>query len=486
MSNPTGAIGPTPGERELHQSWNDFLTSLAQVINLGQLLEPFHKNMLSPMDRAFNQLNAILSKSKSFSFRQHEQNIFVNNERLRCDGSTFLRHQQFLAILSARKIGGVLFRQSLSQAQWQEFVLAVARYNRESTTPYQDCAKQIEQRGLATVVDLIPAEGASGFTKAAKAVRLDRRAFAVRTYAKAMALLREYIRHLDDAKHRGYYHLKLGRVVQDLVTVCLDDSWKFIGVTNNKHYDDYLHNHSANVAILSLILGVKMGLRRAHLQELGMAALLHDLGKAFLPPELLRKATEFTELERTQLLRHPVLGVQALLRVRQYNESLLKRIMAICEHHEAVKGASLHVYSRVIAVAETFDALTSDRPHRKAFLPDAAVRMMVDMAGRRLDRDLVWLFVRTLGLLPCGTCVELSTGELAVVAHRAADPKFWMLPVVRIVRDAQGRTYRKPHVRDLSELPKGATEHTVHVVKAVDPAPLGINVAGYLYSDTSS
>jgi HD-GYP domain-containing protein (c-di-GMP phosphodiesterase class II) len=216
-----------------------------------------------------------------------------------------------------------------------------------------------------------------------------------------------------------------------------------------------------------------------------MAALLHDLGKAFLPPALLKKSKSFTESERKQLLRHPILGVQAMLRMGQYSEGLLKRIMVVCEHHEGVQGAAHHFYSRVVAVAETFDALTTERPHRPAFLPDAAVKMLIDMAGKRLDRDIVRLFVRTLGLFPCGTCVELNTGELAIVFHPSPDPKYWMLPIVRIVRDKDGLGYRVPRQVDLTEVPKGASEPPRHIVRTLDPASIGLNVAGCLYADTS-
>jgi len=483
--SPTSPIGPSPQELALHNAWNTLLTTLSQAINLGAIHEPDNRNMADVMARTFTQLNEAAKPQGGFHVQQHEQNIFVNNQRLRCDGATFVRHMKFLEALAERKIAGIHVKQPLTREQLNHLILSVARYKRESNTRYEDAVRQVEARGIATVVELLPIEGA-GVGKRTKSVRLEKRTFAVRTYAKAMALLREYIHHLDDAAHRGYYHLKLSRVVQDLVTVCLDGSWRHIGVVHNKHFDEYLYNHSANVAMVSLVLGAATGLKRSHLQELGMAALLHDLGKAFLPPELLKKATAFTDYERKQLMQHPVLGVQALLRVPQYNEALLKRIMVICEHHEAVKGANLHFFSRVIAVAEIFDALTSDRPQRKAFLPDAAVKMMIDMAGKRLDRELVALFVRTFGLFPCGACVELNTGEVAVAVQPSPDPKMWMSPSVRIVRDPQGLPYRVPRAANLAEAPRGAEGPTRHITRAVDPASLGLNVSGFLYVETTA
>jgi len=116
-----------------------------------------------------------------------------------------------------------------------------------------------------------------------------------------MFLLKLYIEHLDDATRRSYYHLKLQRAVQDLVTVCLEDGWKYFGLVNIKHYEEYLYNHSINVAVLSLVMGVKLKLRRSCLVELGMAAILHDLGKALLP----RTSWKAPALLRTRIAQAP-------------------------------------------------------------------------------------------------------------------------------------------------------------------------------------
>lgn len=481
----TTPVGPTPGEREQHALWNQFLQALAQVIQLGQLLEPDNRNMQQPMERAQTLLREIFKSTSPFVFQRQEQNLFINGQRLRSDGPTFLKHMQFMDLLGQRRVGGILFRQALSPEQWKDLVLSVSRYRRDTPTPFEDCSKTLNVRGLVPVVELLPLDAGIRL-KQAKAVVPERRAFAARSYVKAMVLLREYIGHLDDPARRGYFHLKLMRAVQDLVTVCQEDGWKYFGLVHTKHFDDYLYNHSVNVAIVSIALGVRMGLKRSLLQELGMAALLHDLGKAFLPADLLRKSGRFTEGDRRLLLRHPRLGVEALLRVKQYNEALLKRIMVICEHHESVKGTGLHLYSRIIAIAEVSDALTSDRPHRPAFRPDAAVKMLIEMAGKRLDRDLVALFVQTFGLFPCGTLVELSSGEWAIVFHPNPDPKLWMSPIARIIRDSSGLPYRTPRQIDLAEEARRGPEQGRYIVRTLDPAELGLNVSGYLFSEAET
>jgi HD-GYP domain-containing protein (c-di-GMP phosphodiesterase class II) len=473
-------------DRGFHGAASRFLMALDVGLRQVQLYEPDNKNVNEPLVRLARALEDVLREHPEFTFQGRDQSIFVNGQRLRCDGPTFIRHQECLKLIGVRKIAGIALRAALDVNEWGQALYAIARFDRESSTPFEDAREAIRQRGLAEKIDLLPPqEGRAATAKGVMRVQVERRAFAVRAYAKAMLLLKLYIRHLDDPAHRSYYHLKLQRAVQDLVTVCVEHGWKYFGLVNAKHYEEYLYNHSTNVAVLSLVTGVQLGLKRVRLVELGMAGMLHDLGKALLPKELLEKPGAYTDEERAQLGKHPMLGVDALLRVRAYNEGLLKRIMVICEHHQALReGSDYHPYSRIVAVAEAFDALTSHRPYRPAFLPDDAIKTLLRMAGKRLDRDVVHAFVQTVGLYPAGSVVELNRGHLAIVFHPHPDPKQWKSPVVRLVRDESGNEVPRAPLVDLSERTgEGAPRRWI--VRCIDPQAVGINVSGYLYTEAA-
>jgi HD-GYP domain-containing protein (c-di-GMP phosphodiesterase class II) len=307
---------------------------------------------------------------------------------------------------------------------------------------------------------------------------MERRLFAMRTYAKAMFLLREYLRQSPDSTRRGYYHLRLQRVAHDLIGVCEDGSWKHLGFVNNKGYEEYLYNHSVNVTVLALMIGLRLNLKRPRLAELSMAALLHDVGKAQLPAHLMGKQGAFTDEERKQLDSHPELGLRSLLKVRQYNEALLKRIVVICEHHQAASEKSdHHPYSRAVAVACTFDALTSERPYRAPFRPDVAMKILHRMSDDKLDRGMVALFIQTLGLYPCGSLVELSDKSLAVAIEPHDEAKLWRRPTVRMVQDPGGMRYLNAPVVDLAEAP------VRDVVRTLEPAAAGVNVGAVLFEE---
>lgn len=452
---------PDTASPQFHQDCNQFLLALSRCLQYAQMYEISNLILNEPILALCRQLAALQADGTPFTFQSRESNVLVNGVRLRADGPTFLRHQQFLQMLQKRQIGGMTFEQPLDEAEWRSLIREIARFNRDSPTPLEDLRGALSRQGITKVV-LHPVEQAVTVARLSKAPP-ERRHFAVRAVAKAVVLLKQYVQSLNQPASARFYQMKLQRALQDLVTVCLEDGWKFVGFVNNKHADEYLYAHGVNVAMMSLMLGVRLGLKRVQLTELGMAAILHDVGKALLPGGLMNKSGKFTEQERELLKQSPVVGVRALLKSGHYNEALLKRILVVCEHQKpGVESA--HPFSKLISVAERFDALTSPRPYRKALLPDAAIVRLLTLPD--LDRPTVLAFVRAMGLYPPGTLLLLSTGEMAVSFSPHPDPKHYAAPIVRLVRD-------NAPVVDL------AAENKT-VARSLDPVPLKINVTRIL------
>jgi HD-GYP domain-containing protein (c-di-GMP phosphodiesterase class II) len=516
----------SPEDRDLHLKANAFLLQLAGAVGQAALYEADNKILASPVDRLITLLRQLFAHGTPFMFQGKDRSVFVNDTRLRCDGPTFTRHQEFLKQLEMRRISGLSFASELNADQWRAALYIVARCNRRSATPFEEMHAALEKKGLAAAVELMPlltrvgdgtdGPGSSkaparpsslpaapvagppgggsppdpsaklkpegGVKAAARRLKMDRRLFAGRAYAKAMLTLRDYVENLGDDAQHGYHHLWLQRSVFDLVTMCEEGGWRHVGLVNNKRFDEYLYNHSVNVTVLSLILGLRVGLGRPRLAELGTAAMLHHLGKAQLPKELTEKAGALSPEEKKQLASHPTLGIREILRTKQYNEALLKRVLVMAEHHESFNVKSdVHPYSRIVAVAETFDALTTDRPYRPAYLPDAAVRVLASLAGERLDRNLTLAFIQEIGLYPSGTLVTLSDGSRAVVYQPSRAARSWKTPVVRLIRDAAGNDLPEAPLLDLSTAPFGAAP--LFITGTLHPGAEGINAPGYLFLD---
>ena len=501
-----------PGGGDVSVPASQFLLAIGGAINQAQLYEPDNKILLTPIARLGTLLQDLLSRGPLFSFQGRDQTLFVNEARLRCDGPTYLRLQEFLKQLEVRKVSGLTFLGELNLEHWKTLLYALARANRKSPQVFDEIRAALAAKGLGTLVALAPlgvaaprdgveapagppaAPGPSTPDAAApagtppapagpatKVRRLKRnpRLFATRTYAKTMLILRESYRSRQDPERSAYCQIRLQRAVFDLVAVCEQGGWRHFGLVNNKKLAGYEVNHAVNVAILSLILGLKMSLSRPRLAELALAALMHDLGKSQLPRELLDKPGPFTEDERRRLDQHPALGVRSLLGIKPCNESLLKRILVVGEHHRSVREhPEIHPYSRLVAVAEAFDALTSERPYRPAYPPDVAVQILATMAGSRLDATLTTAFIQAIGLYPSGTLVELSDHALAVVSEPNAQPELWRTPVVRVFEPKGGEGPRT-RIVDLAQTADGQAPRTV--VRVVDPIPLGINVTACLF-----
>ncbi len=191
-------------------------------------------------------------------------------------------------------------------------------------------------------------------------------------------------------------------------------------------FDEYTYAHCVNVAVYGLAIGVRLGLEGPALAELGFACLFHDAGKARLPRALIDKPDAFTPQEWALMRRHPALGARDLLRLRRPLDGPLARAAVVAfEHHLGADGSGYplrvgprrqDVYSRICAVADAFDALTSGRVYvKRALDPHEAVLRLAQRAASVFDPLIFRLFVSAVGVYPVGTVLALDNGERGVV-----------------------------------------------------------------------
>lgn len=229
-----------------------------------------------------------------------------------------------------------------------------------------------------------------------------------------------------------------GDIMQDLVR--REDI--MVSLTNIHVADSYLFQHSLNVAILAGIMGLARGYNRNQLEELGMGALLFDIGMTQVPKEIVMKTTSLTDKERVLMEKHTEDGFNMIR--ANHDISLLSAHCAL-QHHERydgsgyprkLKGDGIHEYAQIVAIADVFDALTSPRPHRKRHTPSEAIEFLFAAGNTYFNIDLIKLFCKHISIYPVATTVLLSTGQIAVVVSN--DPLAVSRPVVRIIREANG------------------------------------------------
>lgn len=266
--------------------------------------------------------------------------------------------------------------------------------------------------------------------------------------------------HESAAKLIGHIDSVVGQLVDSL----LEKQSAFVNINDLKSYDEYTFHHSLSVAVLSIAIGQKMGLGRKELNRLGVCAMMHDIGKTAIPIEIIHKASRLNDQEFAIVKNHSPAGYNYLIDAHYEDEDIQRGVL---HHHEkldgtgyphGIEGAEIPLWSRIISVADVYDALTSHRPYRTPMQPAEALEYVMGGIGSSFEYDIVDSFVKKLELYPPGTFVELSDGSIAVVLN-SENP---MRPVVRLAngdicdlfRDRRMVNVTITNVLDESELEK--------------------------------
>ena len=246
---------------------------------------------------------------------------------------------------------------------------------------------------------------------------------------------------------------KVKLMVSKIVDELLANDDILYNLTEIKTVDDYTFEHSVNVCILSLITGIGLGFDTTQLRELGIGAILHDIGKLCIPREILKKPCQLTVEEFEEIKRHTVLGYELLKNSGQLY--MVSSYIAL-GHHERYDGSGyplrlknkeIQLYARIVAVADVYDALTSDRVYRKRIKPHEVYEYITSLGIHHFDPQVVDSFVKFVTVYPVGSGVLLNTRERAIVVKH--NRKMPTRPVVRIVYDENMK--RRSKEIDLSQ-----------------------------------
>ncbi|PWW41046.1 MULTISPECIES: HD-GYP domain-containing protein [Paenibacillus] len=215
-----------------------------------------------------------------------------------------------------------------------------------------------------------------------------------------------------------------------------------------------LYNHSLNVCVYTLVLGVASGYTRQQLMEIGLGALLHDIGKTQIAPEILHKPAKLSDEEFKIIQQHTTYGHRILK-----DEPGIPLLAAHCalQHHERIDGSGypfglkdkeIHEYAKWLALADSYDAMTTNRVYKQGLLPHQAVEVLYTGSGTLYEQRMLEKFRDCVAIYPLGISVTLSTGEIGVVAE--IHPRVPQRPRIRVLKDAYGQTLSAPYEIDLS------------------------------------
>jgi HD-GYP domain-containing protein (c-di-GMP phosphodiesterase class II) len=297
------------------------------------------------------------------------------------------------------------------------------------------------------------------------------------TYENAVGLVREVDNVLQAGRQISSASVRAA--VSGLVDGVLQQRGELLQLTAMRDYDEYTFYHSVNVAILALGLGSTISREPRFLTALGTGALLHDVGKLVVDRDLLNKPGKLTPEEWQTMREHPVAGARIVSGIPGIDRSAA---VIVLEHHMAYNGsgypqprhardAQQHLASRIVAVADAYDAMTSRRAYSEARPQTEAMRLIAENAGDTLDPVLARLFIGMLGVYPPRSVVRLDDGRLAVVVRPGeANPG---RPLVRVIATPEGELI-EPYEFDL------ALEEAPAISQYLEPDTLNIEVDHYL------
>ncbi|MDI3280928.1 MAG: HD-GYP domain-containing protein [Bacillota bacterium] len=262
---------------------------------------------------------------------------------------------------------------------------------------------------------------------------------------------------------------RVSQIINDIMDELLAQKELLVQLTDIRSLYDYTFGHCVSVAVFALMTGISMGYNQLRLKQLGVGALLHDVGKSRIAPEIINKPGRLTDAEYAEIRKHTVYGYEIL--VHSQDIHLLSAHVAF-QHHErfngtgyprGLKGEEIHEYARITAVADVYDAMSTDRSYRKRHLPHEVVEFIVASSGSLFDPQVVKTFIRHVALYPVGTVVKLNTGQIGIVIK--AYPDFPTRPRVRLVRDPHGQELSSYIDLDLTE---DLTTFIVEVLPSLD------------------
>lgn len=246
-------------------------------------------------------------------------------------------------------------------------------------------------------------------------------------------------------------------LVEEISNSVLRNPGALISLARLKTADDYTFMHSVAVCALMIALARQLGLDEQQTREAGMAGLLHDLGKAMIPLQVLNKPGKLTDAEFDLVKTHPGEGYKLLLT----GSGISEMIKDVCLHHhekvdgsgypKGLNGETMSLFAKMGAVCDVYDAVTSNRPYKAGWDPAESIKRMAEWQGH-FDPTVFQAFVRSLGIYPIGSFVRLESGKLGVVIEQGEQSL--LKPKVKVFFSTKSQAYIRPEVIDLARSPE--------------------------------
>lgn len=423
----------------------DFFRSFYSLLKTASLYE-VNNNRYIEKATEFRQLVAeIFTEEPSLVFAFKEGYFFLNDSRLKLDSSDDEATAYFKEKFDSLLISGFNIFSKADSREIDRFVFGFVHFKppADPEEALEAFKERLEKLQIENISPIKLAENDSR-RKLSAAKSDSAKAKARKTFFSAIGTVQEIVNSAKSGSRINIARVK--RTVQSMVDQIIENESVMMELTVLRDFDEYTYVHSVNVCVLSLVLGVHLGMDRKQLSDLGVAALLHDVGKINLPIELLNKPTAYDDMDWQQMKMHPIFGVKTILKTRGTDPSSIKAMATAYEHHIAYGGGGYPellqkripcLFAQIVAITDTFNAMMSGRIyHSRRLSGDEVITNLVNRAGTDFNPLLVKVFINTIGIYPVGSVVQLNNDEIAIVSRTNAD--ILEKPEVKIIADRDG------------------------------------------------
>ena len=454
---------------------DDFMKRLAAALRGAQLYAPSHPLVQRAFDNLNNSLTQLLTDQPSIAVGVIGNEIIVGDLPIPKAAESM---GEMIRRLKSLGIERIAFERGVTADELQTLALTIAHPERRPG----ESAPGAEPADLLAAFNSLPHIRVGRIQTEEKKEETSADVAAIRRlYSDATNLASSV---WDMAKSEGTPDPKAARALVDsLAQAVAANRTALIALTALKNYDNYTFTHMVNVSVLTMSQARTLGIDGAPLRELGLAALMHDIGKVRTPNEILNKPDKLTDAEFEIMRMHVVDGAEILRRTPEM--PAMAPVIAF-EHHLrndgtgypfGAKRGSLNLGTQLCGISDVYDAMRSQRAYQQAFPSDRILEVLRRNDGHQFDQNLVRRFTQLLGIYPPGNLVRLNDGAIAVVmAVHAPDP---FKPRVKVVVTSRGERLESPLEMNLWEaLPEAPGPKSV--TASLDPAEYSIDPLTYL------
>jgi HD-GYP domain-containing protein (c-di-GMP phosphodiesterase class II) len=472
----------TPPVRERRELDSQVILSLHRLIRAAQVYGIDAVAVDQSISQYLRLVNPFILAEGGIALEVTNEGILLNTRKIRGKPEDYGVLKSFMRSMIDCRIGRLAVLNPLDEWELKEFISLLGALKEGVENNHLHLMRELSARKI----DSINAERLE-LEEEPLAQTPEKKRHARELYFAAVGIVREIMENGADGK--AFNMRKAKRLIQELVTVGIDDDSLLLGLAMIKDYGQYLHNHSVNVALYSIALGNEVGLPRKDIVHLGIAGLFHDVGRTSIPQSILSKSDGPTGKEWDVIEKHPIWGVEVIVQANGWNETTARMIETAFEHHmkeggtgypKLASGRELTLFGKIIAIADFYDNVVRSASYRLfPVFSDRITALLLERSGRDFDPTLVKLFIRSNGFFPVGTLVALEDGRMGIVEASSRKTKLIDRPRILLIRFQAGE-YREGGMLDLAERDDETGKYRNTISRPLDPNEYQVNVAELL------